>query len=77
MKGPNLKPGKSLPIKTVGVVCSSYEHEVSMAMLGINDCVTVTEDGSKLNISKTHIVKPYRSTQILYRHVSSYTNRFL
>lgn len=44
LESPNLKPGKSLAIETVQTVRSFYEHdEVSRAMPGIKDCVTVTE----------------------------------
>lgn len=58
LEGPNLKPGKSLPIETVEIVRSFYENdEVSRAMPGIKDCVTVTEaDGSKSKISKRLIL---------------------
>lgn len=58
LEGPNLKPGKNLPIETVEIVRSFYEQdEISRAMPGIKDCVTVTEaDGSKSKISKRLIL---------------------
>lgn len=58
MEGPNPKPGKCLPIETVKTVHSFYESdEVSRAMPGIKDCVTVTEpDGNKTKISKRLIL---------------------
>ncbi|GBN46744.1 hypothetical protein AVEN_184302-1 [Araneus ventricosus] len=58
LEGPNSKPGKNLPIDTVGIVRSFYENdEVSRAMPGIKDCVTVIEsNGSKSKISKRLIL---------------------
>ncbi|CAH0558681.1 unnamed protein product [Brassicogethes aeneus] len=58
MEGPNPKPGKYLPLETVKNVHSFYESdEVSRAMPGMKDCVTVTKpDGSKTKISKKLIL---------------------
>lgn len=58
MEGPNPRPGKCLPVDTVEIVHSFYESdEVSRAMPGIKDCVTVTEpDGVRKKLSKRLIL---------------------
>lgn len=58
LEGPNSKPGKTLPMQTVGIVHSFYQSdEISRAMPGIKDFVTIIEpDGSKSKISKRLIL---------------------
>lgn len=58
LEGPNPKRGKSLATETVEIVHSFYEtDEVSRAMPGIKDCVSVTQaDGTKIKMSKRLIL---------------------
>ena len=67
LEGPNSKPGKSLPVETVGTVCSFYKsNEVSRAMPGIKDCVTVIEsNGSKSKFLKRLILSNLKEA---YKH---------
>lgn len=58
MEGPNPKPGKCLQTETVEIVQSFYQNDdISRAMPGIKDCVTVIgSDGNKTKMSKRLIL---------------------
>ena len=79
MEGPNPKPGKCLSTETVETVHSFYENdEISRAMPGMKDCVTVTlPDGGKKKMSKRLILcNLERSLQSFQRQVPKCKNWF-
>lgn len=68
LENPDSKPGKSLPIETVGTVRSFYEsNEVSRAMPDIKDCATVIE--SNRSISKISKRLIFGNLKEAYKHV--------
>lgn len=69
LESPNPKPGKNLSKEVVEAVISFYENdEVSRAMPGIKDCVTITDqDGNKTKRSKRLILCNLKEAHSLFK----------
>jgi hypothetical protein len=69
LEGPNPKPGKNVAKEVVEAVISFYENdEVSRAMPGIKDCITVTDkDGNKTKCSKRLILCNLKEAHSLFK----------
>lgn len=69
LESPNPKPGKNIVMEVVEAVISIYENdEISRAMPGIKDCVTITDqDGNKTKCSKRLLLCNLKEAHSLFK----------